>query len=117
MLSAHCQRPYQRCTDCKKTAEKLKYIPVNGETNEGLTDRTLLNLADIMNFANTVDVEDLKHVLDPQIKCNMAIAEEGLRNNYGANIGSVRFQKMAGAKTRTYAPAHALWQQQAATPA
>lgn len=24
-----------------------------------------------MIFANTVDVEDLKHVLDPQIKCNM----------------------------------------------
>lgn len=79
----------------KKTAKKLKYIPVNGETNEGLTDRTLLNLADIYDFANTVDVEDLKHVLDPQIKCNMAIAEEGLRNNYGANIGSVLL-KMAG---------------------
>ena len=79
----------------EKDGEKLKYIPVNGETNEGLTDRTLLNLADIYDFANTVDVEDLKHVLDPQIKCNMAIAEEGLRNNYGANIGSVLL-KMAG---------------------
>ena len=79
----------------EKDGEKLKYIPVNGETNEGLTDRTLLNLADIYDFANTVDVEDLKHVLDPQIKCNMAIAEEGLRNNYGANIGSVLLE-MAG---------------------
>ena len=27
--------------------------------------------------------------LEPQIRCNMAIAEEGLRGNYGANIGSV----------------------------
>ena len=50
----------------EKDGEKLKYIPVNGETNEGLTDRTLLNLADIYDFANTVDIEDLKHVLDPQ---------------------------------------------------
>lgn len=34
----------------EKDGEKLKYIPVNGETNEGLTDRTLLNLADIYDF-------------------------------------------------------------------
>ena len=57
----------------------------------------------------------MKHVLDPQIKCNMAIAEEGLRNNYGANIGSVLL-KMAG-ENPDVRTAHALWQQQAATPA
>ena len=52
----------------EKDGEKLKYIPVNGRNQRrSLTDRTLLNLADIYDFANTVDVEDLKHVLDPQI--------------------------------------------------
>ena len=53
------------------------------------TDRSLLNLHDIYDFANTVDVEDVRSILEPQIRCNMAIAEEGLRGNYGANIGSV----------------------------
>ena len=72
----------------EKDGEKIKYIPVNGETNEGLTDRTLLNMADIYDFANTVDIEDIKALLDQQIKCNMAIAEEGLKNSYGSNIGS-----------------------------
>ena len=72
----------------EKDGEKIKYIPVNGETNEGLTDRSLLNMADIYDFANTVDIEDIKELLDQQIKCNMAIAEEGLKNSYGSNIGS-----------------------------
>lgn len=54
-----------------------------------LTDRNLLNLKDIYGFANTVSVEDVKDILDRQIKYNTAIAEEGLKNSYGANVGSV----------------------------
>ena len=72
----------------EKNGEILKEVPVEGETNEGLTDRSLLNMEDIWDFINTVDVEDLKHVLDPQIRCNMAIAEEGLKGNYWAAAGS-----------------------------
>ena len=53
-----------------------------------------------------MDVEDLKHVLDPQIRCNMAIAEEGLKGNYGANIGSVLLA-MNGDDIRTRARAWA----------
>ena len=36
----------------------------------------------------TVDVKILKETLDRQIAYNTAIAEEGLRGDYGANIGS-----------------------------
>jgi L-cysteine desulfidase len=54
----------------------------------GLTDKSLLNLKDIIEFADTLQVDDVKDILDPQIEYNMAIAEEGLTNNYGANIGS-----------------------------
>lgn len=56
---------------------------------EGLTDRTCLNVRDILNFAETVDIEDVREVIERQISYNMAIAEEGLRNSYGANVGSV----------------------------
>ena len=60
------------------------------ETKEvGLADKNLLNIRDILDFANTCDVEDVKPMLDPQIQCNSAISEEGLLGNYGANIGSV----------------------------
>ncbi len=54
----------------------------------GLTDKSLLNLKDIIEFADTLRVKDVKDILDPQINYNMAIAEEGLKNDYGANIGS-----------------------------
>ena len=56
---------------------------------EGLTDRSILNVKDILDFAESVDVEEVKETLDKQISCNMAIAEEGIRNSYGANVGSV----------------------------
>lgn len=60
------------------------------ETREvGLADKNLLNIKDILDFANTCDIEDVKPMLDPQIQCNTAISEEGLLGNYGANIGSV----------------------------
>ena len=55
--------------------------------DEGLTDREFMTIESIVEFAECVDLEDVKDVLETQIKYNMAIAEEGLRGNYGANIG------------------------------
>ena len=55
---------------------------------EGLADRSCLNLKEIFDFANKVNIEDIKELLDRQISYNEAIAEEGLLGNYGANIGS-----------------------------
>lgn len=52
-------------------------------------DRSLLNMEDIWDFVCTVDTKDLAPVLDRQIKYNYAIAQEGIRGDYGANIGSV----------------------------
>ncbi len=52
-------------------------------------DRTLLNIKDIWEFANSVNVEDVKALLERQISYNTAISEEGLLGDYGANIGSV----------------------------
>ena len=73
----------------EKNGEKLLEVPVDGEGESGLTDRSCLNIADIYDFAETLDVEDVKAMLDRQIQYNTAIAQEGLRGNYGSNIGSV----------------------------
>ena len=73
----------------EKNGEVLKEVPVDDESEEGLTDRSLLNMKDIFDFAETVEIEDVKGILDRQIEYNMAIAKEGIRGNYGANIGSV----------------------------
>lgn len=48
----------------------------------------------------------MKPILDPQIRYNMAIAEEGLRGDYGANIGSVLLD-MEGNDVRVRAKAYA----------
>lgn len=73
----------------ERNGEVLLDVPVEGESEAGLTDRSCLNLEDILDFADTMDVNDVKSVLDRQIRYNSAIAEEGLRGNYGSNIGSV----------------------------
>lgn len=86
--------------------EILKESEVAGEEEEGLTDRTLLNMEDIWDFINSVDVNDIKEVLDKQMEYNLAIAEEGLRGTYGANIGKVLLD-MDGDNVRTRAKAMA----------
>ena len=52
-------------------------------------DKTELLVKDILEFADTVEISDVEPVLKRQIDYNMAIAEEGLKNDYGANVGRV----------------------------
>ncbi len=73
----------------EKDHKVLLDIPVEGESEEGLTDRSLLDMQDIWDFINTVEVDDIREVIGRQIEYNTAIADEGLRGDYGANIGSV----------------------------
>ncbi len=71
----------------RRNQETLLEKVITRKQDEGLTDRTCLSVAGIVDFAESVDVEDVRAVLERQINYNMAIAAEGLRGNYGANIG------------------------------
>ena len=53
------------------------------------TNHDLLNVEDIVHFANEVEICDVEETIARQIAYNTAIAEEGLRNNWGANIGNI----------------------------
>ncbi len=53
------------------------------------TDKSILSVEDIVAFADEVEIDNVKQTLDRQIAYNMAIAEEGMRNDYGANVGKV----------------------------
>ena len=71
-------------------------------------DHSVLNIEDIIKFADIVDLNDVKEKLDLQIKYNMAIAEEGLKNKYGANIGKTILKYSTGSvidKMKAYAAA------------
>lgn len=86
--------------------EKLEQGIVEEDEEVGLADKSLLNLADIIDFANTCDLSDVRAILDPQIQYNTAIAEEGLLGDYGANIGTT-ILKAYGGDVRNRAIAHA----------
>ena len=90
----------------EKDGQVLFEEKVEGEKEEGLTDRSLLNMKDILDFAETVDIDDVREVIGRQIRYNTAIAEEGLKGNYGANIGSVLLE-MEGDNIRVRAKAMA----------
>lgn len=69
-------------------------------------DRNLMNMESIWEFANTVEIEDVKAIIQRQIDENTAIVEEGLRGDYGANIGKVLLATY-GNDVRTRAKAYA----------
>ncbi|WP_273324569.1 serine dehydratase subunit alpha family protein [Vallitalea guaymasensis] len=67
---------------------------VNDECLEenGLMDKRLLNVKDIIDFADSCEIDDVRKVLDMQIYYNTQISEEGILGDYGANIGSTYFK-------------------------
>lgn len=56
---------------------------------EEAPDYSLLQVADIVAFADEVELSRVSGVLQRQIDYNMAIAKEGMKNDYGARIGKV----------------------------
>jgi UPF0597 protein CLOHYLEM_07041 len=62
---------------------------IENNATSGIADRELLTMEGIWDFINSLDVSDVKDILDRQIFYNTSISEEGLLGNYGANIGSV----------------------------
>lgn len=56
---------------------------------DGMTDRNVLAVKDIVEFADSVNLEDVRPLIERQIDYNRAIAEEGLTNDYGARVGKI----------------------------
>ncbi len=75
--------------------------------SDDMPDYSLLTVEDIYDFADTCDLNDVREILDRQIAMNTAIAEEGLRHDYGANIGKVLLKTGSDLKTRAKAYAAA----------
>lgn len=66
---------------------KVLFEAGSAANDGGETDRSVLNVQDIIDFAETVDIEDVRELLEKQIGYNLAISEEGLHGSYGASIG------------------------------
>ena len=73
----------------EKNGEVLLQLPVSESSEENLTDKSCLSIEKIVEFANCLDVEDIRDCVAEQIRCNLDIAQEGLKGDWGANIGTV----------------------------
>ena len=80
-------------------------VSMQGESIES-TDRSVLNVQDIVAFAEQTPLDAIAPLLQRQIDMNIAICEEGLTNHYGAAIGKVLYGS-GNAELKTVARAYA----------
>ena len=73
----------------EKNGQVLKEVEAQAAAEEGLTDKAVLSVEGILEFARECRLSDVDEVIDRQVRYNTAIAQEGLRGDYGANIGQV----------------------------
>ena len=73
----------------RKNDHILLEHPVAESSEDQLTDKSCLSIEKIVEFADCVDVADIREMVGRQIEYNMAIAKEGLDRSWGANIGTV----------------------------
>lgn len=78
---------HSNVTRLEKNGVSLLEEVLAEEISTPAPDKSLLNVRDIYDFANEVDLDDVRAVLENQLKCNSAIAEEGLKNPWGAQVG------------------------------
>ena len=73
----------------RKNGEVLLEKPFSNDAVEIPENRRLLSVERIVEFADAVNLDDVRGILQRQIDCNLAIAKEGLSGNYGASIGKI----------------------------
>lgn len=77
------------------------------QSGEDELDMGLLNVRDILTFANEVKLGDVEETLNRQIECNTAIAQEGMTNDYGSKIGKSLLKHYDSSDVRVRAKAMA----------
>lgn len=73
----------------QKNDEVLLDKPFSNEAVQAPENRKLLTVERIVEFAECVNIEDVRPIIQRQIDYNLAIAKEGLQGNYGAEVGKI----------------------------
>ena len=72
----------------ERTGEVLLDKPLScGDSDRNA--EVAMTMDEILDFVKSCNLEDVREVINRQIEYNTDIAEEGLRNEWGANVGSV----------------------------
>lgn len=104
------QKTHKNITRMEKDGVScMEHTPTVEEEVQAKGDRTLLTVDNIVEFADSVRLEDVEELLGNQIDCNMAICREGLEHPYGAEVGRILLDgndhPTVGLKARAYAAA------------
>lgn len=70
----------------EKNGETIFKKDENGDGKKTV-DKSKLNVKDILRFADEVAIEDIKPIIKRQIDVNTAICDEGLKEEFGAQVG------------------------------
>ncbi len=84
----HIADSHSNVVRIEKDGVVLQEKPLSDEVVVVDQERPTMTVEEILEFANTVDLELVREFIERQINFNSAIAEEGLRGKWGANIGS-----------------------------
>ena len=72
-----------------KNGKDVLSVPFDpASANAALTDRSGLSVKKILEFADTIDLDRVRPILERQIDYNTRIAQEGLEHRYGINAGA-----------------------------
>ena len=85
--SVTIEHQHTNITRIVKDGQILLDHPLDSAASASEPDKSTLTVKDILDFADQVKMKDVQPIIDRQIKLNSAISQEGLDNNYGAQIG------------------------------
>ena len=103
---------HKNITRIEKNGELIysQEVSCNEVPVQDAPDKALLNIADILEYGNTLDDPEIIKLLEYQLSCNLAIAWEGLEKSYGAQVGKTLLSTVKVRNTdtvRTIAKAYA----------
>lgn len=103
--TAHIKKGHANIVYLEKDGKVLMQKDDSQNASQG-ADRGLLNIKNILEFADMVDLEDIREPIQRQIECNSAISKAGLTEDWGACIGKT-LNETQGSFLRTKAKAAA----------
>ena len=76
-------------TSIRKDGKELLEGAAKFEHDDTDERKVILNMENIKEFADTVELSKVQHLIERQITCNMAIANEGMKGGYGLGLGKL----------------------------
>ncbi len=102
--SVHIEDEHTNVVEIIKNG-KCIYVDSQKRSASDECGEDVLKICDIFDFAETVDISDVREIIARQVEYNTAISREGLKNDYGARIGQILSKRNDEVRTQACAAA------------